>query len=145
MTYLLKEYGLLVAMSMAVLATWYVRSQKQGFPHGMRNELDRALSTTLGADKKATPGLHSIRVEDAVVIHLSRGPLWCPAKPDIHLGDSINVLEPSTQAGIKWLGQPLVAHSVGRARHSVKDVSQPTCRDRRTASDSTPDYSHLGL
>ncbi len=31
MTCLLKEYGLLVAMSMAVLATWYVRSQKQGF------------------------------------------------------------------------------------------------------------------
>ena len=71
----------------------------------MRNELDGALSTTLGAGKKAAPGLHSIRVEDAVVIHLSRGPLWCPAKPDIHLGDSINVPGPSTQAGKKWLGQ----------------------------------------
>ena len=39
----------------------------------MRNELDGALSTTLGAGKKAAPGLHSIRVEDAIVIHLTRG------------------------------------------------------------------------
>ena len=79
----------------------------------MRNELDGAPGTTLGAGKKAAPGLHSIRVEEAVVIHLSRGPLWCPAKSDIHLGGSINVPGPSTQAGIKWLGQHLVAHSVG--------------------------------
>src|SRR5258706_13688108 len=81
----------------------------------MRNELDGALSTTLGAGKKAAPGLHSIRVEDAVVIHLSRGPLWCPAQQDIHLGNSINVPKSSTQAGIRWLGQRLVAHPVGIA------------------------------
>ena len=35
--------------------------------------------------KKAAPGLHSIQVEDAIVLHLSRGPLWCLAQPAIHL------------------------------------------------------------
>jgi hypothetical protein len=93
--------------------------------HGMRNELDRALSTTLVAGKKAAPGLHSIRVEDAVVIQLSRGPLWYPAEPDIHLGDSIDVPGLSTQAGIKWLGQRLVVHSVGRA-NIISKFTRPT-------------------
>src|SRR5260370_40695776 len=53
-------------------------------------------------------------------MHHSRWHLWCSAKPDSYLVDSINFTGPSTQAGIKWLGQRLVAHSVGRANLSDK-------------------------
>jgi len=84
--------------------------------HGLRNELGKVLSTTLGGGKKTAPGLHSIRVEDAIVLHLPRGPLWCLAQQDIHLGSSRDVPVPSLQAdheGIKrGSGQHLVAHRV---------------------------------
>jgi hypothetical protein len=68
----------------------------------------------------------------SVTSSLSRGPLWCSAKPDIHLGSSIDVPVPSIQAdyeGIKR-GVRSAPRCASRGPHvllSGQEVSAATC------------------